>query len=369
MPVHAIPLTALPAGAGQSRAWCVQLEAGGILYFPQTPVPIPAADLDFLLSRQQSGSRLHKNIAYKPAGDALSGVDRSASSAEEFDRLHDVMRRYSASVSAFLADFLAPYRRRWQLDYASYRPIEEEGRDLPTRRRNDLLHTDAFPTRPTRGARILRFFHNIHPTRTRDWVVGEPFPRVVGRFVQPSTTAAALKGQTATGSTMHTSAALKGHGFSRAGHAPVAVKGTGFSPYIPQPQKTRALAPEGSSTPHPLALPHPDSPAVCALKQLARATGLAALIPRLKRTPYDDFMMRLHNAMKEDAEFQRTCAREEVKFAPGSSWMVYTETVPHAVLGGQYALEQTFLVDAAVMVAPESAPVAVLEKLAGASVV
>ena len=92
------------------------------------------------------------------------------------------MRRYSASVEDFLARFLAPYQKRWALDYASYRPIEEQGRDLPVRRRNDLLHTDAFPTRPTRGWRILRFFHNIHPTRTRDWVVGEPFSRVVGNF-------------------------------------------------------------------------------------------------------------------------------------------------------------------------------------------
>lgn len=309
MPVHAIPLAALPAAAEQTRAWCAELEAGGILYFPETPLPIPAADLAFLLSRQQTGSRLHKNIAYKPGPDLLSGVERSGST-EEFDRLHDVMRRYSAAVAGFLADFLAPYQRRWQLDYASYRPIEEEGRDLPIRRRNDLLHTDAFPTRPTRGARILRFFHNIHPTRTRDWVVGEPFPRVVGHFV----------------------------------------KGSGHSP-------------------GPLPLPRPDTPALRAAKRLAQGAGLAALAPSLKRTPYDEFMMRLHNAMKEDAEFQRTCAREEVKFAPGSSWMVYTETVPHAVLGGQYALEQTFLVDPAAMVTPESAPVAVLEKMAGANVV
>jgi hypothetical protein len=54
-----------------------------------------------------------------------------------------------------------------------------------------------------------------------------------------------------------------------------------------------------------------------------------------------------------------------VKFVPGSSWMVYTETVPHAVLGGQYALEQTFLVDPSAMVTPESAPIAILEKMSG----
>jgi len=229
-------------------------------------------------------------------------VDEKSADSAEIVLLREVMRRYSKSIEAFLSHFLAPYQRRWRLDYASFRPLEEKGRDLPVRRRNDLLHTDAFPTRPTRGWRILRFFHNIHPTHTRDWVIGEPFGRVVGAF-----------------------------------------------------------------TPGKLAVPKSESPVVRAGKQLAQATGIAALVPQWKRSPYDEFMMRLHNTMKEDSAFQATCAREEVQFAPGSSWMVYTETVPHAVLGGQYALEQTFLVDPAAMVTRESAPVAILEKMAGTS--
>jgi hypothetical protein len=77
-------------------------------------------------------------------------------------------------------------------------------------------------------------------------------------------------------------------------------------------------------------------------------------------------MVQLHNTMKEDAEFQRTCPKEEFSFPPGSSWMVFTETVPHAVLAGQFALEQTVLVDPRANVVPESAPLAILEKLAGA---
>jgi hypothetical protein len=285
---------------GQTQDWCAHLEAGGILYFPQTPVPIPPHDLQFLLSQKQTSSGLHKNIAYKPSRDELSGVDRKTALPADVDKLHGIMRNYSAGVETFLINFLAPYQRRWRLDYASFRPLEEEGRDLPVRRRNDLLHTDAFPTRPTKGWRILRFFHNIHPTRTRDWVVGDPFARVV----------------------------------------------TAFSP-------------------RKIATPTADGPATKAGKRLAQATGLAALVPQWKRTPYDEFMMQLHNTMKEDSAFQSTCAREEVKFDPGSSWMVYTETVPHAVLGGQYALEQTFLVDPAAMVTPESAPIAILEKMSG----
>jgi len=308
MPVCTISLNELrdhlPPSPEQARAWCALLEAGEVLYFPQTPVPIPADDLRFLLDQRQTGSALHKNIAYKPARDQLSGVDEKSTDANEVEQLRAVMRRHSASVAAFLRDFLAPYEERWVLDYASFRPLEEQGRDLALRKRNDLLHTDAFPTRPTRGRRILRFFHNIHPSRTRDWIIGEPFARVVGEFA-----------------------------------------------------------------PGRLAIPRADGPVAGAGKRLAQAVGLAGLVPQWKRTPYDQFMMDLHNAMKENADFQRDCAKETVQFPPGSSWMVYTETVPHAVLAGQYALEQTFLVDHAAMVTPESAPVAILEKLAGVRLV
>ena len=305
MPVLAISLGALSEGLAdakdQARTWCANLESGGIVYFPQTPVSIPPSDLEFLLQRQQSGSRLHKNIAYKPDRDLLSGADLKSATPEEAQQLLEVMRRYSSAVKGFLTTFLWPYEGRWRLDYASFRPIEEEGRAMPLRQRNDLLHTDSFPTRPTRGWRILRFFHNIHPTRTRDWVVGEPFPQVVNAFA-----------------------------------------------------------------PGKLALPRSDGPAAHLAKRIAQATRLADLVPRWKRTPYDDFMMRLHNAMKEDAAFQETCKREAVEFAPGSSWMVYTETVPHAVLSGQYALEQTILVDPGAMVTPGSSPIAILQKLTGA---
>jgi len=303
MPVHTIAPDALsgPPRDEELRLWCAQLEAGGILHFPQTPVPLPAEDLAFLLGQQQTSSSLHKNIAYKPGKDQLSGADEKNAGSGEIDKMRQIMRRYSESVQSFLAGFLAPYQKRWRLDYASFRPLEEKGRDLPTRRRNDLLHTDAFPTRPTHGWRILRFFNNIHPNRTRDWVVGEPFGRVVGQFA-----------------------------------------------------------------PSKLAVPRPDSAVTRASKQLAESIGLAGLVPQWKRGPYDEFMMRLHNTMKEDSAFQASCHREEVQFEPGSSWMVYTETVPHAVLGGQYALEQTFLVDPAAMVTRESAPIAILEKMAGA---
>jgi hypothetical protein len=289
--------------AGSAQAWCAQLEAGDILYFPRTPIALAAGDVSFLLGQQQADSSLHKNIAYKPALDALSGVDTKTADAAAVERLRGIMRGYSSAVVAFLEGFLSPYQKRWRLDYASFRPQEEAGRDLPLRKRNDLLHTDAFPTRPTGGARILRFFTNIHPERTRDWVVGEPFRAMVGRF------------------------------------APAAIA------------------------------PRPDSSASAAFKSVGRALGLAKAVPSLKRTPYDDFMMRFHNFLKENARFQAESAKYPFQFPAGSSWMVYTDTVPHAVLAGQYALEQTLLVAPEALVAPEHAPLTVLEQIAGARLV
>ncbi len=293
-----------PASETQAREWCAQLEAGEILFFPQSPILFAPGDLEFLLGQQQTDSSLHKNIAYKPVQDALSGVDTKTADAAAVTRLQLIMRWYSAAVEGFLGGFLTPYARRWKPDYASFRPQEEQGRDLALRKRNDLLHTDAFPTRPTHGARILRFFNNIHPTRTRDWVVGEPFPSLVKQFV-----------------------------------------------------------------PAEIALPAPESAASRVAKSLARGIGLGAAIPSLKRSPYDDFMMRFHNFLKENTAFQAGCAKYPWQFPAGSSWMAYTDTVPHAVLTGQYALEQTFLVAPEAMVTPETSPLAVLEEMAGVRLV
>ena len=292
------------ASAEQHRHWCEQLEEGAILFFPHSPIALDPADLEFLRGQQQTDSSLHKNIAYKPASDVLSGLDAGSAGSATAARLRSIMQQYSQAVTAFLSGFLTPYERRWKLDYASFRPQEEKGRDLPLRRRNDLLHTDAFPTRPTHGARILRFFNNVHPTRTRDWLVSDPFRAIATKYA-----------------------------------------------------------------PAEIPLPHPDSGLGRALKSFATGIGLGAAAPALKRSPYDDFMMRFHNFLKENRDFQSSCAKYDYQFPPGSSWMVYTDMVPHAVLSGQYALEQTFLVAREAMVAPQHAPLTVLEELSGARLV
>jgi len=155
-------------GAERSRWCCEQLESGRILFFDGFACDFPRTDLDFLLQRRQSGSRMHKNISYRPKQDALRGS--VAESKEDSERLRNIMRHFSQEITGLLTRVLAPYAPHWSLDFASYRPEEEQGRDLPLHKRNDLLHLDAFPSRPTRGGRILRCFTNINPERSRNWI-------------------------------------------------------------------------------------------------------------------------------------------------------------------------------------------------------
>ena len=98
--------------------------------------------------------------------------------------------------------------------------------------------------------------------------------------------------------------------------------------------------------------------APCAMK---RAVGLRA--PQY--SPYDRFMLRFHDFLKESSDFQQSHDRVQLEFPPGSAWMVFTDSVPHAVLSGRYALEQTCMIPLSAMQCPHLAPVRVLEKLCG----
>ena len=276
----------------QPRWYCEQLEHGKVLSFRKAPFPFSEDDARFLLSQKQTGSRFHKNISYRPASDVLKGADPGA----DRERLHTIVRNFSREVTQFIASFLAPYAGKLKLDFASFRPLEEQGRDLPLHKRNDLLHVDAFPTRPTRGGRILRAFLNINPAASRVWNVGEPFHE-----------------------------------------------------FLPKLKHREVITPP------------PRNPALTALRKLGSRIGL----PVPDRAPYDEYMLFLHDWLKENTDFQTSSPKWELQFAPGSCWMVYTDGVPHAVMSGRYALEQTFIVPAQALVSPEVAPVNVLHKIAG----
>lgn len=278
--------------------YCRELENGNILFFPSMPFSFPQDEIDFLLEQKQTKAKGRKNIAYKPGIDRITNHDGDPRSEE---RLKEILRHYSERVSRFLEGLLEPYRGEWKLDYTSFRPFQEKGRDLRLRARNDLLHVDAFPTRPLHGNRILRFFTNINPTMSRNWITSEPFAALAEKF---------------------------------GGTGVTFPKSVGYSLYDRIERK---------------------------MKSLLQSSGIKMPL----RSPYDSFMLNLHNFLKENVDFQKNCRKDYWEFPPHSCWAVFTDQVSHAALSGQYALEQTFLVPVSAMLYPDQSPLYVLERLSG----
>ncbi len=90
------------------------------------------------------------------------------------------------------------------------------------------------------------------------------------------------------------------------------------------------------------------------------------ILPSTPGAPYDRFMLHFYDWLKENAEFQRqTEGKERLEFPPMATWLVFTDGVPHAALSGQFAMEQTFIIPLEALVAPDVAPIRVLERLSG----
>jgi hypothetical protein len=88
-------------------------------------------------------------------------------------------------------------------------------------------------------------------------------------------------------------------------------------------------------------------------------------ITKRQRTGYDHLMLQLHDRAKADAEFQRGSPQQRVDFAPGTTWVCFSDQVLHAAMGGQHMMEQTFYLDAGDLAHPANAPLAILERLTG----
>ncbi len=88
-------------------------------------------------------------------------------------------------------------------------------------------------------------------------------------------------------------------------------------------------------------------------------------ITKRRRTEYDHLMLQLHDRAKADAAFQQTSPQLRVDFAPGTTWVVFSDQVLHAAMGGQHMLEQTFYLDVAHQQQPAASPRGTLERLLG----
>lgn len=280
---------------GERRDFRPYLETGNVLFFPKTPFSFPEESQEFLRQLNFSGGAIHKNVAYRPAIDKVTGVDAGLGQMEP---LRSIMRDYSHAVIAFTAELLPQYASAWKLDYASFRPIEEENRNLPVNKRNDLIHTDAFPSRPTNGDLILRVFTNIHQSKTRNWVTTDSFHTLAEKYADD---AGLQKIASSSGSLRYQSA------------------------------------------------------------RMLRSLGL----PVVPRSAYDRFMLHFHEYLKRNHDFQENCPKYHFNFPPGSTWLTFTDVVPHSVHSGQHALEQTFIISRRSMANSANAPVSILERICG----
>lgn len=107
------------------------------------------------------------------------------------------------------------------------------------------------------------------------------------------------------------------------------------------------------------------------MPRLARYSALSSWlqhqvrITKTRRSHYDHLMLQLHDAMKADGDYQQQGPQLALAFPPGSSWICFSDQTPHAAMGGQFMLEQTFLLPVNKMQDPQRSPLKVLEQLRG----
>ncbi len=274
------------------------LERGEVIYYPVCPFPLPLGEDRAFLLGQRLARRAHKNVSYDPVRGKASGYRRE--SAEQAERLRQLLARFASGISVWLAATLPRYASSWKPDLVSYRPIEEATRKLRLKARNDLLHVDAFPTRPTNGWRILRAFVNVNPTEPRVWVTSEPFTRLLERY--------------------------------------------GAAAGLPRDSAGDWV---GRVRDNVLRLFRPGRPS---------------------RSPYDAFMLRLHDFLKASETFQERTPKRFWKFPPGSAWLAITDTCSHAVLRGRFALEHSYFLAPQSLALPDESPAALLARHCGRTV-
>jgi hypothetical protein len=276
------------------------LENGKIVCFPECPVELPSAeDLEFL--RQEMPKHLSsKNISYHPEAEKIIGIKGSR---EVVERAQRILKEQNARHQAFLKKAIPTLANSWQVGTASFRPLQEKGRDLPAHASNELVHVDAGAYGATHGDGIIRFFVNVNPTEDRVWITKGSFPELYRRYGEKA------------GILPDSGDAMTEGAFDRV--------------------------------------------------RTAFTNACAALVPPAKfldSSPYDRAMRKFHNYMKDTPAFQSTPeGHREFRFKPFWAWMVFTDRVSHACLSGQHAFADTFVVPLESCRLPAMAPINILK--------
>lgn len=164
--------------AGERDRMLAALEAGGVLQLegPRLPVqPEWLAVLDPSLAKPAA-----KNIRYDAKSRALKGA---LGDARQRGAMAALLASYQDHAVQLVRALAPAYQGALRIAPASLRLFQAAGRPASWRKDDSRLHIDAFPSRPNRGERILRVFHNLNPGETeRVWRVGEPFAQAARRF-------------------------------------------------------------------------------------------------------------------------------------------------------------------------------------------
>ena len=261
------------------------MERSDVVYFERCPIELPPReDLEFLRGGMHCELKT-KNISYHPESDS---IPRFEAPPEVKARVERILRLHGQRVEQFLRRIVPDFVPGWSLGTTSFRPIEERGRDLKPRSSNELVHIDAGAYGATNGARILRFFVNVHPERSRVWGTKGSFRDLMAKHRELWQAA-------------------------RGGKNRVLLRKTLF-----------------------------DSLYSGLVRSLASVYPLARVVDS---SPYDRSMRRIHNYMKETDTFRRDLSDyREIHFPPMSAWMVFTDGISHSVLSGQYAFVTTALI-------------------------
>jgi hypothetical protein len=101
-----------------------------------------------------------------------------------------------------------------------------------------------------------------------------------------------------------------------------------------------------------------------------QAQMLKALhVTKSLRSEYDHLMLQLHDGMKSDLDYQRTASQVTMPFPAGSVWVCFSDQASHAVMSGQYMMEQTLHLPVERQYDPDSSPLAILTRLTGRTLI
>ena len=213
-------------------------------------------------------------------------------------RIHAILRKYSSEVIAFLSKFLSPYAGKWIIDFASFRPLEEDGRDAPASQAQRSASRGRFSQPPDARRPHSPCFHQSESRPNR----------ACGRLPGHSDL---WRKQFAADAGLHAIAAKD---------SVVSQNGSGLG----------REAGRARNGPHALRCFH-------------------AALPRLPE--------------REFSRFRRVAPKCAWNFRPCATWIVYTDGVAHAVMSGQYAMEQTFLIPADALVSPQDSAIQASSKI------